>query len=47
MGCVLVQLYDEGWDTHGVGPGQVGWMLVYRHKCSSIDQSMTALLTDF
>ena len=44
-GVRFVQLYDEGWDTHGVGPGS-GVDVGLKDKCSRIDQSMTALLMD-
>ncbi len=44
-GVRFVQLYDNGWDMHGAGPGGgVGDGL--RQKCKQIDQPMSALLMD-
>lgn len=44
-GVRFVQLYDNGWDMHGAGPGNgVGEGL--RKKCKQIDQPMSALLLD-
>ena len=44
-GVRFIQLYDNGWDMHGVGPGNgVGKGL--KNKCDQIDQGMTALLLD-
>ncbi|MEO9891079.1 DUF1501 domain-containing protein [Aurantibacter sp.] len=44
-GVRFVQLYDNGWDMHGAGPGGgVGAGL--RRKCKQIDQPIAALLKD-
>jgi hypothetical protein len=44
-GVRFVQLYDNGWDMHGAGPGNgVGQGLT--NKCNQIDQGMSALLLD-
>ncbi|WP_238934620.1 DUF1501 domain-containing protein [Aurantibacter crassamenti] len=44
-GVRFVQLYDNGWDMHGAGPGGgVGDGL--RRKCKQIDQPIAALLKD-
>lgn len=44
-GVRFVQLYDNRWDTHGVGEGNgVGEGM--RKSCQAIDQSMTALIQD-
>ena len=44
-GVRFVQLYDDGWDMHGAGPGGgVGDGL--RRKCKQIDQPISALLMD-
>src|SRR5690606_7594382 len=42
-GVRFVQLYDNRWDTHGVGPGDgVGEGM--KRSCREIDQPMTALI---
>ncbi|WP_149273103.1 DUF1501 domain-containing protein [Pareuzebyella sediminis] len=44
-GVRFVQLYDNGWDMHGAGPGGgVGEGL--RRKCMQVDRPMAALLKD-
>lgn len=44
-GVRFVQLYDQGWDTHGAGPGNgVGQGL--RDSCAYVDNAMSALLID-
>jgi len=44
-GVRFVQLYDNRWDTHGVGEGNgVGEGM--RKSCKAIDQPMTALIQD-
>jgi len=44
-GVRFVQLYDNGWDMHGTGPGNgVGEGL--KRKCKQIDQPIAALLKD-
>ena len=45
-GVRFVQLYDNGWDSHGAGEnGGVG-TLGLKRKCKTVDQSMTALIKD-
>ena len=44
-GVRFVQLYDNGWDMHGTGPGNgVGEGL--KRKCKQIDKPIAALLKD-
>ena len=44
-GVRFVQLYDDGWDMHGAGPGGgVGDGL--KRKCKQIDKPISALLMD-
>src|SRR5690606_34609962 len=44
-GVRFVQLYDNRWDTHGVGEGNgVGEGM--RRSCQAIDRPMTALIRD-
>ncbi|MEM9144315.1 MAG: DUF1501 domain-containing protein, partial [Bacteroidota bacterium] len=44
-GVRFIQLYDNGWDSHGAGPGNgVGEGL--RGKCVQIDKPMAALIKD-
>ena len=44
-GVRFVQLYDNRWDTHGVGEGNgVGEGM--KRSCKAIDQAMTALIQD-
>jgi hypothetical protein len=45
-GVRFVQLYDRGWDTHGVGENNGVDSLGLKKKCESVDQGMTALLKD-
>src|SRR3546814_10535681 len=44
-GVRFIQLYDNRWDTHGVGAGNgVGEGM--RRSCGAIDKPMTALIRD-
>lgn len=45
QGTRFVQLYDNRWDTHGVGEGN-GVGAGMRASCKAIDQPMAALITD-
>lgn len=45
-GVRFVQLYDDGWDTHGAGENNGVGQLGLKRKCTNIDQGMTALLKD-
>lgn len=44
-GVRFVQLFDQGWDTHGASPGN-GVDQGLRDSCRYIDQAMTALILD-
>lgn len=44
-GVRFIQLYDNRWDTHGVGPGN-GVGAGMRASCKAIDKPMTALIQD-
>jgi hypothetical protein len=44
-GVRFVQLYDQGWDTHGASPGN-GVDEGLRSSCGYIDQALSALLID-
>lgn len=44
-GVRFVQLYDRGWDTHGVGPGN-GVDQGLKNHCAQVDKPMSALLMD-
>ncbi|MCB0686640.1 MAG: DUF1501 domain-containing protein [Saprospiraceae bacterium] len=44
-GVRFVQLYDQGWDTHGASPGN-GVDQGLRDSCGYIDQAITALILD-
>lgn len=44
-GVRFIQLFDRGWDSHGIGAGDA-LNLGFKDKCRSIDQPIAALLAD-
>jgi len=44
-GVRFIQLYDTGWDSHGAGE-KTSIRAGFKDKCRSIDQPISALLTD-
>ena len=44
-GVRFIQLFDRGWDSHGVGKGDA-LNMGFKDKCKQIDQPISALLSD-